>query len=229
MPDPYTRLERLLWEPGGGRRLPSTRSLDAAIDALPRGGLWRFCEGNARAPLYLLPTREWIEALGRECATLGRRVLEVAAGDGFVSRCLARARPDLEVVATDSGAWTRPRARMTAAEAASPLGRRARGLLPGPGVLRLEAVRAVRRFRPDVVLAVWLPPGSLLGRLVGAPCRYVLEVGAPGGVTAGGARDLRLPHAPLDGPVARLARCRLDAHPRRQTHDRVTLYRGARA
>ncbi|MHB8419975.1 MAG: class I SAM-dependent methyltransferase [Myxococcales bacterium] len=228
MLDPHLRLERLLWR-AGARRLPSQRALDAALAALPRGALWRICEGNPHGPLYLLPTRPWIDALGRECARLGRRVLEVAAGDGFVSRCLAEARPDLEVLATDSGAWERPRARMTAAEARTALGRRAAGIPLGAGVLRLDAVSAVRRFRPDVVLAIWLPPGTLLQRLVRAPCGHVLEIGAPGGVTAGGFSDWRSPHALLDGPVAALARCRLDSRPKRKLHTRVTIYRGGRS
>ncbi len=164
--------------------------------------------------------------LGAQLAGLGRRILEVAAGDGMVARCLRAARPDLELRATDSGAWARPMARMTEREARSRMGRRAAGLPPGEGVERLEAVTAVRRLRPDVVLAIWLPPGPLLARLVRSPCRYVLEIGAAGGVTAGGEWDWRFGHDFLEGPIEARARCRLDDRPSRRLHTRVTLYRG---
>ncbi len=221
-------LQRLLWDRDCERRLPTTRALDRALQALPAGSLWRRCETAPAGPLYFLPTREWIAALGAECARLGRRVLEVGAGDGFVSRCLRAARPGLEVIATDSGAWERAPARMTAREASSPLGRRVRGLKLGSDVLRLDAVAAVRRFRPDVVLAIWLPPGPLLSRLVAAPCRYVIEVGAAGGVTAAGQWDWRFSHELLDGPLETRARCRLDARPKSKLHTTATLYYGRR-
>ena len=119
-------------------------------------------------------------------------------------------------------------ARMTAREARSSLGRKARGLKLGADVSRLDAVAAVRRYRPDVVLAIWLPPGSLLSRLIAAPCRYVLEVGAGGGVTAAGNWDWRHSHELLDGSLQTLARCRLDDRPERKLHTTVTLYHGRR-
>jgi hypothetical protein len=221
-------LERVLWDRQGNRRLPSTRVLDRAIEALPKGALWRACELPPTGPLYLLPTREWVAALGTECARLGRRILEVGAGDGFVSRCLRSAQPGLEVIATDSGAWEKPRARMTAREASSRLGRKAHGLKLGADVIRLDAVAAVRRFQPDVVLAIWLPPGSLLSRLIAAPSLSVLEVGAAGGVTAAGQWDWRFSHEFLKRPLEGLARCRLDEWPRRRLHTTVTLYHGRR-
>jgi hypothetical protein len=216
-----------LWGRAGERRLPSTRVLDRALGALAPGELWRLCELSPSGPLYFLPTREWIAALGRGCVRLGRRVLEVGAGDGFVSRSLQAAQPELDVIATDSGAWERPAARMTAAEARSRVGRKALGLKLGPKVVRLDAVAAVRRYRPDVVLAVWLPPGPLLSRLIAAPCRHVLEVGAAGGVTAAGNWDWRFSHELLDGALEERARCRLDERPKRKLHTTVTLYHGS--
>ena len=83
----------------------------------------------------------------------------------------------------------------------------------GIAIRPFGALEAIRRYRPDVVLAVWLPPGPLLSQLIRSPCRYVLEVGAPGGVTGQGAWDWRLAHEFCDGPLERLARCRLDAPP----------------
>ncbi|MHB1843559.1 MAG: class I SAM-dependent methyltransferase, partial [Deltaproteobacteria bacterium] len=189
--------------------------------------LWRFCEEEPRGPLYFLPTREWIAALVRVCRRLGRVVVEVGAGDGFVSRCLARAAPELRVIATDSGAWTRPSARMNAAERRRLRGAALPGIRLGPNVLRLGAVEAVRRFRPDVVLAVWLPPGPLFSRLVRAPCRYVLEIGVPGGVTGEGNWGWRFAHEPCEGAIEARARCRLDAPPT-LPRTRVTLAFGRR-
>jgi hypothetical protein len=158
---------------------------------------------------------------------LGRSTLEVAAGDGFLARALAKAAPDLLVRATDSGAWRSPAARMTPAErkqwAKIPLA----GLTPGSNVERLHAVSAIRRYRPDVVIAAWLPPGPLLSRLIRSPCRFVIDIGAAGGVTAQGSWDWRFGHEFLE-PLERWTRCRLDERPAKHLHGRVTLYFGRR-
>src|SRR5205807_1281564 len=144
------------------------------------------CELDPRGPLYLLPTRELIGALASRIHACGaKRVLEVAGGDGFLSAALRQAAPGLEVIASDSGAWTDPRARMTARERREFRGINVPGVRLGASVLRLDALAAIRRTRPDLVLASWLPPGALLERLVRAPVRYVLEIGAKDGVTPG--------------------------------------------
>src|SRR5437016_3620552 len=177
-------LARLLWSESGGRRLPSTRALDAALCKLRRGELFDLCELDPRGPVYLLPTRGLVRALAARVRALGaRRVLEVAAGDGFLARSLQSAAPELEVIASDSGAWEDPRARMNARERRELRGVEVPGVRPGPSVLRLDALAAVRRTRPDLVLASWLPPGDLRDRLIRAPVRHVLELGADGGVT----------------------------------------------
>jgi hypothetical protein len=94
-------------------------------------------------------------------------------------------------------------------------------------VLRLDALAAIQRVKPDLVLASWLPPGHrLLERLIRAPVRHVLEIGAKGGVTPG-AWSWRYAHDFCEELEAR-ARCRLDERPRRELHSRVTLYFGAR-
>ena len=100
------------------------------------------------------------------------------------------------------------------------------GVRLGESVLRLDALEAIRRTRPDLVLASWLPPGRLLERLIRAPVRYILEIGAKGGVTPG-AWNWRFAHEFCED-VERSARCRLDERPRRELHSRVTLYYGAR-
>ena len=140
-------------------------------------------------------------------------MLEVAGGDGFLSAALRQAAPGLEVIASDSGAWTDPRARMTARERREFRGINVPGVRLGASVLRLDALAAIRRTRPDLVLASWLPPGALLERLVRAPVRYVLEIGAKDGVTPG-AWSWRFAHEFCE-EVERSARCRLDERPGR--------------
>jgi hypothetical protein len=218
-------LNELLF-PSVTRGVPRLRDLDRALRALPPGALWNACETSPDGPLYFLPTREWIAALARRCRRLGPSVLEVAAGNGLVSRALASAAPRLKVRATDSGRWERAAARLSAAERRAWRGVPLAGVRLGNNVERLGAVAAVRRYRPDIVLAIWLPPGPLLARLIRSPCRYVLEVGAPGGVTAQGAWDWRFAHEFCEGPLERLGRCRLDERPARDLHTRVTLYYG---
>jgi len=223
---PREAVTRLLWSRSGARRIPTTGALDAALERLRRGELFRICELDARGPVFLLPTREFIRALASRIRTLGaRRVLEVAAGDGFLSAALRQATPSLEIVASDSGAWTDARARMSAQERREFREVDVPGVRLGASVLRVDALAAIRRTRPDLVLASWLPPGRFLDRLIRAPVRYVLEIGAKDGVTPG-AWSWRFAHEFCD-EIERSARCRLDERPRRTLHSRVTLYYGA--
>jgi hypothetical protein len=218
---------RLLWTPSGARRIPPTRALDAALGRLAKGELFRICEFDPRGPLYLLPTREMVRALAARIRACGvRRVLEVAAGDGFLSAALRPALPGMRIVASDSGVWADPRARMTARERREFRGASVPGVRLDASVVRLDALAAIRRTRPELVLACWLPPGRLLERLIRAPVLYVLEIGAKGGVTPG-AWSWRFAHEFCE-EVEGNARCRLDERPRRELHSRVTLYYGAR-
>lgn len=217
---------RLLWTPEGDRLLPSLKALDAAINALPPGDLDWLCEFNPLGPVYLLPTTEWIEALAAELAKLEvKRVVEVAAGDGFLARCLAEAAPSLEVIATDSHAWARAKARMSDEEAEALKDVPVAGIRMGAHVRRMAATTAVKTLQPDLVLASWLPPGPLLDRLIRSDVRWVLDVGAAGGVTTS-AWSWRFDHDQLDGPLEQLGRCRLDERPPDDLQTRVTLYKG---
>lgn len=215
-------VSRLLWDERGGRRVPAVAAFDRAVSRLRRGELEQLCELHASGPIYFIPTQPFLRALARLLRKLGvRRVLEVAAGDGHLSRSLAKTDPALRVVATDSGAWERPQARMSAADRRRMRGVEVPGLRPGEGVLRLPAEASIRRFRPDLVLASWLPPGSLLVRVVRAAPK-VLEIGAGSGIT-GDIRAWKHPHKFLE-ELEPLGRCRLDERPRRTLHTRVTLY-----
>jgi hypothetical protein len=209
---------KLLWNADGSRRVPPAAALDRAIAALPRGELEWICELNSLAPIYLLPTRPFLRALAKRIrACSARRVLEVAAGDGFLSAALAREAPDLRIAASDSGAWERPAARMNARERREL--KNVAGLPLGPHVQRLEARAAIRKLKPDLVLACWLPPGPLLSRVLRSGARWVLEIGAGSGIT-GDIRCWRFEHEFCD-ELDRLGRCRLDG---RALHTRVTLY-----
>jgi hypothetical protein len=216
-------MERLLWDDSGNRRVPPAASFDRAAARLPPGMLFRICELGPHGPIYLIPTPPFLRALARRIRASGARtVLEVAAGDGHLARSLQQAAPGLRVLGTDSGAWARPSARMSARERRAFRGRRVTGLPPGPDVLRLEATEAIRMLHPDLVLASWLPPGPLLGRIIRA-APLVLEIGAGSGVT-GDIRCWRYAHEFCEELDAR-GRCRLDERPARRLHTRVTLYR----
>jgi hypothetical protein len=219
-------LAKALWKVSGERRLPGGAELDRALVALPAEELSWICELSPLGPLYVLPTRRFVTALARTLRELGAtRVLEVAAGDGFLSHCLRRSAPDLSITATDSGAWQLPAARMSTRERRALHDVAVPGLRLGAGVERLDARRAIAKHTPDVVLCAWLPPDNLLDRLIRAPVRHVLEIGAGSGVTAS-AYSWRFAHEFIEGPVEQAARCRLDTRPTEQLHSRVTLYFG---
>jgi len=222
-------LARELWDAKGARRIPAPKALDRALSALPPAELAWLTEMSPMGPLYLFPTRPFLRALARQIRALGvTRVLEVAAGDGHLARALASVAPDLKITASDSGSWARPSGRMSAKEKramgrarAAELG----GIVLGEDVLPLDALRAIAKVRPQLVLASWLPPGPLLSKLIRAPVKFVLEIGAGSGIT-GDAACWRFAHDFCDGPLETLARCRLDDRPARALHSRVTLYFG---
>jgi hypothetical protein len=206
----------LLWTPTGRRLLPAPAAFDRAVARLRRGELERICEFNPWGPIYFIPTRPFLRALARTIRETGaRRVLEVAAGDGHLSRQLTRIAPDLRIVATDSGKWEKPRARMNARERRELHG--VAGLKLGAEVVRMDALAAIRRYRPELVLACWLPPGPPLSRIVRA-APLLLEIGASG--FTGSPRSW--PHRFCEDLEA-LARCRLDERPREELHTRVAL------
>ena len=216
-------VERLLWDEDGERRVPSAAALDRAVSALARGDLERICEFNPFGPVYFIPTAPFLRALARRIRSRGaRQVLEVAAGDGHLTRALSAHAPDLRIVASDCGKWERPHARMSPRERRELRGTAVSGIRPGSDVVRLDARAAIDRFRPDLVLACWLPPGPLLGRILRASDRDVIEIGAGSGIT-GDISCWRYEHEFCDELDA-LGRCRLDERPSRKLHTRVTLY-----
>jgi hypothetical protein len=221
------KLARVLWKRDGERRLASNAELDRALEASHPDDLEWIFELSPLGPVYFLPTRGFVQALRATIEKLGvSRVLEVGAGDGFLSQSLRRVAPHLELIATDSGAWIQPEARMNEAERKRYRDTVVPGLALGREVQPLSARAAIGRFSPELVLACWLPPGNLLDTLIRSQVQYVLEIGAPDGVTPG-AWAWRFAHEFCEGPIEKRARCRLDRHPKRALHSRVTLYFGA--
>lgn len=222
----------MLWRDDGTRRLPRDAELVDALHACDARDVWWVCEASNAGPVYLLPTREWVNALARWLDWVkARSVVEVAAGDGFLSSCLRKARPALRVVATDTHAWHKPEARQSRADKRAFKGVRFAGIAHDRDgdVQRMSAPRAVEKHRPDVVIVSWPPPGPLVERVIRAPSKLVLEIGADGDVCGDSARTWRFHKEFLDDtPLATRALCRLDARPRAARATRVTLYYGRR-
>jgi hypothetical protein len=130
-----TVIQRLLFKSGLERKPASMRAFRF---------WWRFVIDRALLmPLvqprgiYCFYSRELIEAL----ASLidGRRCLELAAGDGTLSRFLNDG--GTKVTATDDGSWSHT-------------------VTVPAEVERLDAKQALRRHAPKVVLCSWPPPGN---------------------------------------------------------------------
>lgn len=223
------QLAAVLWDEAGERRLPTDRALSAAMRRCSSDDVWWVCETNSAGPLYHLPTREWLRALTRLLRSLEvRTIVEVAAGDGFLAGRLAAAVPEIRVYATDSGAWATPRGRMHARDRREFAGVPLAGIRAARQVLRMSATAAVERYRPDLVLVVWAPPGTLVERVIRAPTRYVLDISVDGDVCGNGQRTWRFEKEFLSGPIEERGLCRLDDDPQRARATRATLYYGAR-
>jgi len=226
------QLVSVLFDARGKRKLPDDHELAAAMAACGAVDSWWVCEANSHGPLYFLPTRQWLSAL---CAFVDthkvRRVLEVGAGDGFLSFCLQRRRPNLSVLATDDFSWTLAANRQNPDDVAEFKGVAFAGIQPLPHVQKQGAVAAVKAFKPDLVIVSWAPPGTLVERVIRAPSKLVLDISVDGDVCGNGARTWRFEKEFLDGPLEAKGLCRLDATPlgppgTRAT--RCTLYFGAR-
>jgi hypothetical protein len=222
-------LARAIWDDEGNRRIVPERVLVEAIEACEPRDVWWVCESSSAGPVYFLPTREWLRAFSKLIDELGAKtIVEVAAGDGFLSAAAARARPDVRFIATDSGAWRNPARRMSNADRREFAGIDFAGIRSGANVVRMAATTAVKRFRPDLVVVAWAPPGTLVDRVIRAPSRFVLDISVDGDVCGNGMRTWRFEKEFLSGPIEDRALCRLDTRPSIERKTRVTLYYGAR-
>lgn len=219
-------LAELLWKPDHTRRLPTERALITALEACDPRDPWWVCESSSPGPIYLLITREWLRAFARFVQSVNAKtVLEVAAGDGFLSHCLSRALPSVTVIATDDFSWKRPAARMNSTDRREFSGVAFSGITSAPTVTRMSATTAVRTHRPDLTVISWAPPGDLVRRLVRSTgASLVLDLGADGYTSDTSAWRYRKDF--LDGPLIDRALCRLDNRPGDSRATTATLYYG---
>lgn len=223
------RLAELIWDKNGKRRLVGERSLVKAIEQCDPRDVWWVCEMSSAGPVYQLPTREWITHL-RHFITKNkvRTVLEVAAGDGFLAQCLAKACPKVRIIATDDKSWSKAHARMSAADRQTFKNVAVAGIQIAShfDVKKMAAVTAVKRYSPDLVIISWAPPGTLVERVIRAPSRLVLDISPDGDVCGNGTATWRFSKDFIEGPLERRALCRLDSRPTELRHSRMTLYYG---
>jgi len=103
-------------------------------------------------------TKEWMESLSRFLIASGyRNVLEVCAGRGLLAQHMLTVCPEIIWTATDRDPVDKG---------------------PGSPVIQMDAIEAVKLYRPDVVFASWIPYESTLDRelaQLGVPCIFVGE------------------------------------------------------
>lgn len=218
-------LRHVLWA-NSDRLLPRYNTLRRALKQCGASGAWWTCEANRRGPVYFLPTVEWVQALADFTNELRvKRVLEVGAGDGFLARSLKSARQDLQVFASDSGAWEKLSARTTKQERLRWRNHELAGLKLGDTVHRMNAVAAVKHAAPDLTIVCWAPPGNLVERVIANTSGWVLEIRTTG-LECGSLSARRFAHQVIDGPLLDFALCRLDGDRRRKRPaSQLILYR----
>lgn len=132
---------QLLDENGRVKLLPS-----AFYRQLPHDHIRIWCVQRAR---YTLPTLELVEWLRDRIGE--RNAIEVGAGMGDLGY-------HIPLIMTDSGIQRDPKVRahyLTMQQAPTS---------PPPDVYEADAKRAIRKFRPEVVVAAWLTRKFILGR-----------------------------------------------------------------
>jgi hypothetical protein len=133
--------QRLLFEGGLRRKAVSLRAFRLLWPLVPdRRLLMPLVQPRG---IYCFFSRELVRAVAALVG--GRACLEVAAGDGTLSRLLREA--GVEVRATDDGSWSHA------------------VRLP-PEVERLEAREALARHAPRAVICSWPPPGNPFERAI---------------------------------------------------------------
>lgn len=171
----------VLWDAVGNRVLPTTAAFDAEnnramhevtrlddhqvdlkIDYIFTGLHFATDAKLGGIPIWHIPTVEWIaDLVGFLRARRLRRVLEIGAGDGFLTQRLREAAPDwYEFIATDDHSWG--------------------DTFDIPDwVEKLDGEVAVDKYRPDLAIWVWPPHQSQeMARIILHPrCKLYLEVG----------------------------------------------------
>lgn len=131
----------LFLDRAGAKKAVSVRVFRLAWPFVRRKGAF-LAQAQAKGT-YCFLSSEIVDALAVLAA--GRRCIEIAAGDGTLTRfLLARG---VDVVAIDDGSWS--------ADIAYP-----------DFVRRMDAVEALRALQPEVVFCSWPPPGNAFERSV---------------------------------------------------------------
>jgi hypothetical protein len=175
---------------------------------VPDEAAWLMALSRATG-VYFFPSREFVQVLMRYLNLLGvTRLLEAGAGRGYLSAALAplSAGAGIGFRAVDRGE-----------------GEFVSGLPVYPGVEPGDALAELPRFRPEVVLYAWPPPGQSVAPICQMPfLRYLIFVGEAGGGATGAREDwLTLPHRESPA-LSRYGRGRTGS----RLH-RVTIFYGA--
>ena len=107
------------------------------LDFVPLSEILVWCVKNA---VYQVPTLELIQWLRPHVA--GKKAIEICAGRGAIGRAF-------KIPTTDSYMQTRPDIRAYYAALGQPV------IEPPKDVEKLEAMEAVRKYEPEVVIACW--------------------------------------------------------------------------
>ena len=184
----------VLWDEDLRRICPTVAAFDAHNDW--EAMLFTACHPEVGRAIFFIPTVEWVERMVRFLALIGaRRVLEVGAGDGFLTQCLREAAPGIDFVASDT---KNPESQW--------------GIDYPEWVEQEDALESVLRVRPDLVIWAWPPLGSdAMELVIRSPwCPLYLEIGeGPGGCTGNEETSERFSHRSMRY-LAEHGRCRTD-------------------
>jgi hypothetical protein len=175
---------------------------------VPDETVWLMALSRATG-VYFFPSREFVQVLMRYLKLLRvTRLLEAGAGRGYLTAALAPlcAAAGIRFRAVDRGA-----------------GEFVSGEPVYPGVESGKALAALTRFRPQVVLYAWPPPGQSVAPICQMPfLHYLIVIGEAGGGATGAREDwLTLPHRESPA-LSRYGRGRTGSRPHR-----VTIFYGA--
>jgi hypothetical protein len=160
--------------------LPEARWRELAR-GVPDEAAWLMALSQATG-VYFFPSREWVRTLWRYLKLLKvTRLLEAGAGRGYLTAALAPwcAAAGIRFRAVDTGD-----------------GEFVSGLPVYAGVERADALTAARKFKPEVVLYAWPPPGQSVAPLCQMDfLHYLILIGEADGGATGAREDWQtLPH-----------------------------------
>jgi hypothetical protein len=200
-------------QPGEGspsHLLPET-DWQRLLKQAPDPDIWLAALSQATG-VYFFPSREWPERLLRWLRLIRlRRLLEAGAGRGYLTATLAplTAAAGVAFRAIDKGE-----------------GEFASQLPVYPAVATGDVFKEIDRFRPEVVLYAWPPPGQSLAPLLRcSSLRYLIVAGEPGGGVTGAREDWETLPYKKSAILSRFSRGRTG-----QTRHQVSIFwRGQRS